>query len=255
MYIPNFPAGGDVMNRTKLRLLALALASFTVIAGLAAYFTSSDTVTNTFSAAKLRIQVTEPHWTDNPTIVPDEVIPKDPYITNTDAVSAYVFMQVTVPVQDVIYELDTDADDKGTYSNKSYIPLFRFIPGEGTGEGQYVTEPENAGQLINPGWYAMPGYPKENKNSSGETVSYTYLYAWTNSDDNTNDTMAVLHPGDRTDTPLFDDVIFCNAREDTSLPGSTQHIHIEVFGIQTDYLRSSQETETKAGQIWALLSE
>ena len=79
-----------------------------------------------------------------------------------------------------------------------------------------------------------------------------YLYAYTG--DNSDDTMVPLLPSDRTKSPLFDKVIFCNAREDGDLSGSTKIIGLKAYGIQSDYLRSSEETETKADIIWQLIS-
>ncbi|MBR0484013.1 MAG: hypothetical protein IJJ69_04435 [Oscillospiraceae bacterium] len=255
------------MEKQKIRLLALSLASLTAIASLIAYFTSNDVTTNTFGSTTLQIRVTEPHWKNNPTIVPEQKIDKDPYIVNTDQTPAYVFMQVTVPVQEVTLEQNSNDGDKGKKltsvstvtdadGNSSdvvnlthTVPLFRFI----TSADTYTDTPFSSSQLYNTGWYAMPSYPIENKNNENETVSFTYLYAWTGNPNASNSQMAVLHPGETTTTPLFNQVIFCNAREDDSLAGSIQHIEIEVFGIQSEYLKSSDETETQAEKIWQYL--
>ncbi|MBQ8920869.1 MAG: hypothetical protein IJ060_01745 [Oscillospiraceae bacterium] len=253
------------MGKIRLRLLAAAIASLMIIAGLIAYFSSKDAATNRFGSAKLRIRVTEPHWNNNPTIVPEQKIDKDPYIVNTDETPAYVFMQVTVPVEAVLLE-QSDGDKGKLITSESSavdeegnpvtltqaefaVPLFRFI----NSSSEYTEDQLSSSQLCNAGWYAMPDHPKENKNSDNETVSLTYLYAWVG--DNAGNTMAVLNPGETTDTPLFDQVIFCNAREDDALPGSVQHIQIEVFGIQTEFLKSSEETETQAEIVWQYLTK
>ena len=256
------------MNKTKLRILALALSLITLIAGLAAYFTSADSATNTFGSSALQIRVIEPNWKNNPTIVPEQIVDKDPYIVNTDETPAYVFMEVTVPVQEVTIEKNSGDSEKGiaitsventTDASGStasvtdashYIPLFRFINSEGT----YSADQLGSQQLYNTGWYAMTDHTTVNKDSSGKTVSITYLYAWTDSNDPDCDDMAVLYPDQKTNTPLFDKVIFCNAREDGSLPGSMQNISIKVYGIQTQFLKSSDETETKAEKVWQYLT-
>ena len=244
-----FFAGGVKMQRSKIRLLALSLASFTVIAGITAYFTSGDEVTNSFEAASLQIKIEEPSWKNNPVIVPEEKIDKDPYIVNTNNTSAYVFMKVTVPAQEVIIENASVDTNKGKYSNTAVIPLFRFV----NSSGEYTTDQFSYTQLTNIGWYLMPDYPQQNVDSSDEVSSYSYLYAYTgNSGTNV---MAALPPSQRTATPLFNEVIFCNAREDEDLSGSKQHIQIEVFGIQTDFLKSSDETETEAEKIWQYLAK
>lgn len=254
------------MTRGQYRMLALALAAFTAIAGLTAYFTSSDAVTNSFGSATLEICVTEPNWKNNPTIVPEQKIDKDPYIVNTDETPAYVFMQVTVPAQEVTLEKATN-DNKGTVLTSEVqkedgngspiietitthtIPLFRFVKTV-NGTDYYTTNQLSSEQEYNTGWYYMN--TTENKNASDDIISYTYLYAWTGS--HSDDTMSVLYPNQTTDTPLFNKVIFCNAREDDTLPGSVQNIKIEVFGIQTDYLKSSTESESKVANVWKYLS-
>ena len=99
----------------------------------------------------------------------------------------------------------------------------------------------------------MPEYPKEKRNSANDVSSYTYLYAYVG--DNSGNTMAVLKPSQKTAAPLFNKVIFCNAREDDELPGSQLNIQIDVFGIQTDFLKSSDETETEAEKVWRYLKK
>ena len=245
------------MDRKRIRLLAASIAALAIIAGIAAFFTNKDLVTNVFQASRLRIKVIEPNWHPNPTIVPEQEIPKDPFIKNTEETSAYVFMEVTVPVATVTLEknnYDNENNEKGKKDRTALIPLFRFINSD-TADDQDITDPENPAQEINKGWYPMPGYPKPNVNSSGETVSYTYLYAYTGADNNTDDTMAVLSPDETTTTSLFDKVKFCNAREDDTLPGSRQLIDIKAYGIQTEFLISPTQTENKAENVWQYLTK
>mgnify|MGYP007069876104 FL=1 len=252
------------MDRGKLRTLAITLGVFTIISGLMAYFTSGDVVTNSFSASTLQIKIIEPSWKPNQVIVPEQKVDKDPYIVNIDEVPAYVFMQVTVPAREIVVEENTDGnkgkkitsnstitDDDGSIAtvthNTHTVPLFRFI----NSAESYTSDQLSSEQKHNTGWYYMT--TTENKNSSGKVISYTYLYAWTG--DNSDDTMAIVYPSQTTNTPLFNKVIFCNAREDDSLSGSLQNIEIKAFAIQTDYLKSSEETESKAENVWQYLSK
>ena len=245
------------MNRAKLRMLAISLASVTAVAGVSAYFTSSDSVTNTFAAAKLQIKLIEPNWRDDPTIVPEQVIDKDPQITNTDETAAYVFMQVTVPAANVTVEYPEDNAatpdnyEKGKVNAVQTVPLFRFVAKNNT----YTTDQLSDAQTVNSGWYKMKDYPKTETDTDGKVTGYTYLYAWTNKADSSDPNMAILYPGKTTTNALFDQVIFTNAREDKTLPGSVQNIHIEVFGIQTEYLKNTTQTETDAEIIWKKLSD
>ena len=217
------------MEKNKYRLLAVSLALFTVISGLVAYFTSDDSVTNSFSAATLQIRVIEPNWKPNQTIVPEQKIDKDPYIVNTDETPAYVFMKVTVPAREITLEKNSDDENKGekitsvstitdddgnsvNVTNLTHtVPMFRFI----NDSESYTSDQLSSEQTYNNGWYYMN--TTENKNESDQIISYTYLYAWTGN--NTDNTMEILYPEQITDTPLFNKVIFCNAREDDSLFG------------------------------------
>ena len=231
------------MNRKKIRIFAVSLAVFAVIAGITAFFTSVDTVTNAFVASKLKIKVIEPHWNPDHPIVPEEKVEKDPYIENIDETSAYVFMEVTVPAGEYIIDnndADKQDDDKGKSLGTKTAPLFKFINKDGKYQADYTAE-----QKTNSGWYLM----STTENKSGTKVkSYTYLYAYTG--DNEGDTMAVLPSGGRTAKPLFDKVIFINAREGQGLEGSTQHINIKAYAIQNNYLKSPTETDTKAENVW-----
>ena len=236
------------MTRRKLRLIAYSLAVFTVIAGITAYLTTADQTTNVFKAAKLQVRVAEPHWKDGPTIVPEQIVDKDPYIVNTDETPAFVFMKVTVPVQKVTVEYATGDDEKGLYLTREPVPLFRFIDSE----GRYTLGQTSAEQAFNTGWHFME--MTQNTDDSGAVTSLTYLYAWTNKAEPSKE-LAVLAPGAWTDTPLFDQVIFCNAREDEALSGSIQSIYIEVFGIQTEHLLGSDVTTNDADTVWSYFSE
>lgn len=196
----------------------------------------------------LRIQIVEPNWQTHQTVTPEKQIPKDPYIKNIDKTPAYVFMQVTVPAEIIVLERsDEDAEKGNSISSTAAIPLFRFV----NATGSYETDQTKSDQYVNAGWYWLK--TAENVNSAGETESISYLYAWTG--DNTDDTMAVLAPDETTSRPLFHAVMFCNAREDDALSGSIQNIKVDAFAIQSDYLKSALEPESKAKTVWQYLSE
>ena len=236
------------MNRKKLRILAASLAAVAVIAGVSAYFLSEDTVTNAFVASTLKIQIVEENWVPDPVIVPEQKIDKDPKIKNVDTTPAYVFMEVTVPVQELVIE-DNSGDSKGVSLGTKTVPLFRFV----NSSGNYTAEPDSSTQAVNPGWHLMEGYPKTVSDSSGAAATYSYLYAYTG--DNAESKMAVLDPDELTSTSLFDKVIFTNAREGQGLEGSTQHIGIKAYAIQNDYLESPSATKDDPEEVWKVLTE
>ncbi len=129
------------------------------------------------------------------------------------------------------------------------VPLFRFVDSAGA----YAADPLETAQNCNSGWYLMQNYPAEETDSTGRVTGYTYLYAYTGS--NSGSEMEVLEKNQQTTTPLFNKVLFCNAREDDTLPGSRQNIRIEVFGIQSDHLKASDVTETDAEAVWQYLAK
>lgn len=235
------------MNRSLFRMAAIALTGVTVIAGLTAYFTSGDTVTNSFRSAALAIRVVEPHWIPDPTVIPEQTVAKDPYIDNIDETPAYVFMEVTVPAEEIVLEHNAPDAEKGLPDSIISVPLFRFI----NSTPAYTEDQKSTEQAVNKNWYLLE--TEAHRDSAGALTDITYLYAYVL--DNASPEMKVLPPGKRTDTPLFNEVLFCNAREDDALSGSRQNIQIKVYGIQTDYLISSERSESEAEKVWQILSE
>lgn len=72
--------------------------------GTAAYLTDFETATNSFTVGKVDIDLDEPNWKpeDNTDLVPTQVIRKDPYVANKGVNEAFVYLEVSVPVRNVI---------------------------------------------------------------------------------------------------------------------------------------------------------
>jgi len=101
------------MNKKKTILAAVVLLLVFVVGGAIAYFTDTDTKTNTFTIGNVDITLTEPAWTElNSTtdannnnipdaaedMMPGETVAKDPTINNVSTKNpAYVFMKVEIP--------------------------------------------------------------------------------------------------------------------------------------------------------------
>ena len=92
-------------NRKLVKGIALA-AVITALAagGTAAYLTDFETATNSFTVGKVDIDLDEPNWKpeDNTDLVPTQVIRKDPYVSNKGVNEAFVYLEVSVPVRNVI---------------------------------------------------------------------------------------------------------------------------------------------------------
>ena len=87
------------------------------------YLTDFETATNSFTVGKVDIDLDEPNWKpeDNTDLVPTQVIRKDPYVANKGVNEAFVYLEVSVPVRNVI----TVAKD-GTRNALAKTELFSF---------------------------------------------------------------------------------------------------------------------------------
>ncbi len=97
------------MNKKKIIIASLVLLLVFAVGGAIAYFTDTDTKTNTFTVGNVDITLTEEHWstTDaNGNNIPDAAenispgvtVAKDPVVTNVSATApAYVYAKVEIP--------------------------------------------------------------------------------------------------------------------------------------------------------------
>ena len=97
------------MNKKKIIIASLVLLLVFAVGGAIAYFTDTDTKTNTFTVGNVDITLTEEHWSttdSNNNNIPDAAeniapgvsVAKDPVITNVSATApAYVYAKVEIP--------------------------------------------------------------------------------------------------------------------------------------------------------------
>ncbi len=94
------------MKKRKTIIAAVVLLLVFMVGGAIAYFTDTDSATNTFTIGDIDISVTEPTWTTNlqadadygKNVMPGETIVKDPQINNdSTANAAFVFAKVEIP--------------------------------------------------------------------------------------------------------------------------------------------------------------
>jgi len=105
------------MKKKKTIAAALVLLLVFFVGGAVAYFTDTDTATNTFTIGNVDISLSEPSWVpaDAQNLMPGEEIAKDPKITNDSTTnSAFVFMEVVSPCT-----TDTPAVELFPYTAKS----------------------------------------------------------------------------------------------------------------------------------------
>ena len=89
-------------SKRKLIVIVMALIAIMTISGTAAYFTSTDQATNTWTVGKVKIDLQEVDYekyreTESRSITPNCELHKDPKASNTGSNSAFVFMRVKVP--------------------------------------------------------------------------------------------------------------------------------------------------------------
>jgi predicted ribosomally synthesized peptide with SipW-like signal peptide len=87
------------MNRNKMFIAGFMLLFLLVVGSTMAYLIDTDSKSNIFTFGNVDIELTEPHWVaaNALNVVPGQVLPKDPKLTNTGNTNAYVFMDVTMP--------------------------------------------------------------------------------------------------------------------------------------------------------------
>lgn len=164
-----------------------------------AYFVDRDTATNTFLMGEISIDLLEPNWNPNGAIgvVPDNIIPKDPQITNDGKNDANVFLEIIVP-----YAYAVTANYDGTKNPIADTQLFTWT--------------------VNAGWTQVGTTIDDNN------YTYTYVYAYTGSDASK---MAVLAPG-QTTPALFNTVVCANVIEGQGIENTAQDIIVNAYGIQ-----------------------
>ena len=128
-------------ERRKKVVIALAMVAVLLITGIMALFTDHKEATNVFTVGSIEIDLTEPNWVEaNATeIAPNQVIAKDPMITNVGKNDAYTFIKVDIPKQD---------------GN----PLFELLD-------------KNGNPGVNDGWVLVE------TGETADTITYVYGYA------------------------------------------------------------------------------
>lgn len=109
-------------NTVKALFLAGAV-SLAAVGGVSAYLTDYDKAVNQFTVGKVDIALEEPGWKpeEHKKIEPGKDINKDPQIKNTGINDAFVYLEVSVPMADVIA-----ADKEGNRLEKKVQELFSF---------------------------------------------------------------------------------------------------------------------------------
>lgn len=89
-----------------------------------AYLTDDAQAENVITIGDVSIDLTEPAWdpASGKNLVPDAAVPKNPRVTNTGSLDAWVFLRVSIPVKNISA---VDADTKRKLPAAD-MELFRF---------------------------------------------------------------------------------------------------------------------------------
>lgn len=209
------------MNKKKTIIAAIILLLVFTVGGLIAYFTDTESRTNTFTIGNVNISLSEPSWStvdsnDNgvpdaaENIVPGQTIPKNPTITNESNTNpAYVFMKVQVPCT----------------TETSPRELFTYTPNSGWSELTTDTLPVAC--------------------TSGASATHVYYYG----SNNTLSELGVSTSATATTSALFDGVTLLNNLQGNEGLTGQKSVIVTGYGIQTQGLGS-----TTPADVWSNFS-
>jgi len=217
------------MKKNKTFLAAIVLLLLFVVGGAVAYFTDTDSKTNTFTIGNVDIDLEETAWDaladDNDNDIPDdaedmmpgESVTKDPVIRNLSTKNpAYVFAKVEVPCTTIVAPATTSEE------------LFVYTPNTGWTE------------LTTTGTNAVPVAC-----TSGGTATHVYYYG-------SNGTLTELAKAANSTTPrptsapVFSSVTLRSTLKGNEGLTSEKNIVVTGYGIQTQGL-----TSTAPADVWA----
>lgn len=214
-------------NTLKAGILASAMAGCLLIGGISAYFTDTDSATNTFTVGRVEIDLEEPSWNPPEEITPKQEFPKDPQVTNTGINDAYIFLEVTVPYAEIV-----TVNDSGMRNEKKNTELFEYE--------------------LKDGWKELEDRKIVDENT--KTVRHLYAYC-------KDEMMTAVKKGETT-TSLFDYIRFANIIEDEGLEGASLDVLVKAYGIQTKNLKdgnnrpngNNEDGVITPEEVWAVLA-
>lgn len=207
-------------NKKKTGIITLAaFAGISIIGSSIAYFTSTNTKNNPFTVGSVRTILHEDRWDDladtdhndipdiAENIIPNKTIPKDPSIENTGKNPAWVYLEVRVPILNII-----TAQEDGSRNPKADTELYLFTPD--------LNHWRQLSKII------------EEDTDGKKTAVYVFGYE------------TVLDSG-QTTADLFTQVQFCNAIEEQGLEDTGQTITVKSMAIQQEESGTMEEAYAK----------
>lgn len=222
--------------------IALSLATLGVLGVLSAgsfmaYLTDTDTKTNTFTIGKVDIGLSETDYKEDSAenVVPNQVIAKNPVVTNTGKNKAVAFVTVEIPIA----KLTTVSDD-GTKASAAALTQI-FQTGVVT-SGSTVSYDWADDKVDSANWqYLSTEYQDANGTNVTTDEAATGIPSGAAKVIRTYGYKKVLNPaidsateGNKT-TAIFDAVKLVNVAEsNTSFAETEQKININAYAIQAE---------------------
>ena len=190
-------------------LLSAAVIGFTV-----SYLTDSESADNIFTVGNIHLTLIEPQYPSDPNervMVPYKTIGKDPQLVNSGTKNAFVFIKLTVPLENA-----TLINDDRSRKNEQYQEIFQF--GVNTG----VNSSTIGNVTYNNKWVFCTDIVDSQKHT------HTYVFGYSE----------VLKPNAQT-APLFDTVSLLSILEKGTNSNFTEDIIVEGCGIQSENILDS----------------
>ncbi len=217
----------EYVKKKKLFAVLAVVFVAAMISGVAAWLSDDATNTVEIVPATVSIALRESKWRpENASDVhPDDVLPKDPTVSNTGTSDIYVFVEVSMSALKAGAQI---ADTRALMELRAPMPL-------------YTTRSRN-GEFDADNWQRLAGplYDKE-KNS----ITWIYSYSKKN-------VLTPLAP-EGTTSALFDSVQLANVTRRKDVEGLDANIYVHAYAIQTEQL-GANGAANGPGAVWNIVS-
>ena len=88
------------MSKKKISIIVAIIVALLIVGGISAYLTDSDSKSNVFTIGSVKISLNEDNWDElnSESVLPGQIIQKDPTIENIGHNSAYIYIKVVEPI-------------------------------------------------------------------------------------------------------------------------------------------------------------
>lgn len=221
------------MKRSSKKIALIAgLTALCATGGSLAYFTDTHETTNKFRVGSIKVSLTETGWDTTDTngnnipdaaenVVPTQVIAKNPVITNVEKNDAWVYIEVNIPMANII-----TTDDAGHQLPQQKTELWSFNKTSGAAVTGFSGADASKKSTFSNEWMQMK------RTEAADESSVTYLFGRKEPLKGTGTDESKIK-GEVADS-LFDTIRFCNARENQTLEHTDPNVKVVAHALQTE---------------------